>query len=50
MAWDQTKFLTLKEEKGDNVTFGDKASTWIVGKCIVSIDNEKTKTHNVLYV
>jgi hypothetical protein len=50
MTWDRTKFLTLKEEKGGSVTFGDKASARIVGKGIVNIDNEKTKTHNVLYV
>jgi hypothetical protein len=50
MTGDQTKFLTLKEEKGGSVTFGDKASARIVGKGIVSLDNGKTKTHNVLYV
>ena len=50
MMWNQTNFLTLKEEKGGSVTFGDKASARIVGKCIVSLDNGKTKTHNVLYV
>jgi hypothetical protein len=38
----------LKEEKGDNVTFGDN-STRIVGNNIFSIDNGKTKTRNVLY-
>jgi hypothetical protein len=40
----------LKEEKGGSVTFGDNASARIVGKGIVSLDNGKTKTHNVLYV
>jgi hypothetical protein len=47
---DQTKFLTLKEEKGGSVTFGDNASGRIVGKGIVSLDNGNTKTQNVLYV
>jgi hypothetical protein len=50
MTWDQNKFLTLKEEKGGNVTFGDNTSTRIVGKHIISIDDGKTKTQNVLYV
>jgi hypothetical protein len=40
----------LKKEKGGNVSFGDKASTRIVGKGIVSLDNGNTKTQNVLYV
>jgi hypothetical protein len=48
MTWDHNKFITLKEEKGGNVTFGDNASTRIVGKCIVSLDNGKTKKMNVL--
>jgi hypothetical protein len=46
---DQTNFLTLKEE-GSNVSFGDKAFARIVGKGIVSLDNGKTNTQNVLYV
>jgi hypothetical protein len=46
----QTKFLTSKEEKGGSVTFGDNASTSIVGKGTIILDNGKTKTHNVLYV
>jgi hypothetical protein len=50
MTGDQTKFLTLKEEKGGRVTFGDNGSARIVGKGIVSLDNGKTKTHNALYV
>jgi hypothetical protein len=44
------EFLTLKEENIDNVTFGDNASASIVGKGTISINNGKTKTHNVLYV
>ena len=32
------------------VTFGDNDSIRIVGKCIVSLDNGKTKTQNALYV
>jgi hypothetical protein len=47
---DQNKFLTLKEEKGGSDTIGDNAFARIVGKGIVSIDNGKTKKHNVLYV
>jgi hypothetical protein len=47
---DQTKFLTLKEEKGGNVTFRDNAFARIVGKCTISLDNGNTKTHNVLYL
>jgi hypothetical protein len=50
MIGDQNKFLTLKEEKGSKITFGDNASSRIVGKGIVSLDNGKNKTHNVLYV
>ena len=50
MTGDQTKFLTLKEEKAGSVSFGDNVSTSIVGKGIVSLDNGKTKTQNVLYV
>jgi hypothetical protein len=44
MTGDQNKFLTLKEEKGDSVTFGDNASARTVGKVIVSLDNGKNKT------
>ena len=50
MKGDHTKFLTLKEEKWGNVTFGDNASARIIGKGTVSLDNGKTKTQNVLYV
>jgi hypothetical protein len=50
MTGNQNKFITLKEEKGGNVTFGYNVSTRMVGKCVVSLDNGKTKTHNVLYV
>jgi hypothetical protein len=50
MTRDQNKFITLKEEKGDSVTFADNASARIVGKGIVSLDSGKTKTQNVLYV
>jgi hypothetical protein len=50
MREDQSKFLTLKEEKGGNVTFGDNGSTRIVGKGTISLDNGKTKTPNALYV
>jgi hypothetical protein len=50
MTGDQTKFLTLMEEKGGSVNFGDKASARRVGKGIVSLDNGNTKTQNVFYV
>ena len=50
MTGDQNKFLTLKEEKGGSVTFGDNSFTRIVGKGIVSLDNGKNKTQNVVYV
>jgi hypothetical protein len=40
----QNKFLTLKEEKGGNVTFGDNVSSRIIGKATVSLDGGKTKT------
>jgi hypothetical protein len=39
MTRDQNKFLTLKEEKGGTITVGDNASTRIVGKGTVSLDN-----------
>ena len=44
MIGDQNKFITLKEEKRDSVTFEDNASARIVGKGIISIDNGNTKT------
>jgi hypothetical protein len=50
MTGDQNKFLTLKEEKGGNVTFRYNASARIVGKGTISIDYGKTKTKNVFYV
>ena len=50
MTGDQNKFLILKKGKGGSITFGDNASARIVGKGIVSLDNGKTKTQNVLYV
>ena len=50
MTVDQTKFFTLKEEKGGRVTFGDNGSARILGKCTISLDNGKTKTKNAMYV
>ena len=50
MASDQDKFLSLKKEKGGNVTFGDKASTKIVGKHTISLGNGRTKEENVLLI
>jgi hypothetical protein len=44
MTRDHKKFLILKEEKGGSVTFGANASERIFGKCVVNIDNGKTKT------
>jgi hypothetical protein len=46
---DHNKLIILKEEKGGNTTFGDNASTRIVGKGTISLDNGKTKTYNILY-
>lgn len=37
------KFLTLEEENGCNVTFGDNASINIVGISVVSLDNRMIK-------
>jgi hypothetical protein len=50
MTRNHKKFLTLKEEKGGNIIFGDNVPTRIVGEGTISLDNGKTKTHNVLYV
>jgi hypothetical protein len=50
MTRDQKKFITLKEEKGGNVTFGDNGSARIVGRGIISLDNGRAKAQNVLYV
>lgn len=50
MIEDQKKFLTLKEEKGGNVSFGDNGSERIAGRGTVSLDNGRAKAKNVLYV
>ena len=50
MTGDQNRFISLKKGKGSNVTFADNVSTKIVGKCIVSPDNEKSKAENILLV
>ena len=47
---DENKFITIKEEKGGNVTFGDNGFARITGRGIVSLDNGKAKTQNLLYV
>jgi hypothetical protein len=50
MTGDTNFFVTLKEEKGGNDTFGNNSSIRIVGKGTASLDNGNTKTYNVLYV
>lgn len=39
---DRKKIITLKKNEG-NVTFGDNGKTKIVGKCTLSLDNNKEK-------
>ena len=43
-------FSHPKGRKGGSFTFWDDAFARIVEKGTVSLDNGKTKTHNVLYV
>ena len=43
MTGDQNKFLSLKKEKGGNVTFGDNAFAKVVGKGTISLGDEITK-------
>jgi hypothetical protein len=43
MTLDQKKFLTLKDEKGGNFTFGDNASTRIIGKGTLVLIMERLK-------
>ena len=50
MIGDQKKFLNLREEKGRNAAFGDDASSKIIRRGTVRIDNGKIKVENVLYV
>jgi hypothetical protein len=50
MTGDKNMFFTLKEVNEDNVIFGDNATTRIVGKGTLSLDNIKIKIKNVLYV
>jgi hypothetical protein len=45
-----TKFLTLKKEKGADVTFGDNAYARIGIKGTISLDNGNKNKHNFLYV
>ena len=45
-----TELLTLNEEKGGIVTFGDNAFARVVGKGMISLDDRNSKTHNILYV
>ena len=50
MTRDQNNFISLKNEKGSNVTFGDNVSTKIIGKGIESLGNKKVRAKNVLLV
>jgi hypothetical protein len=43
MIGDKNNFQTLKEVNEGNVTFGDNATTRIVEKCTLILDNGKTK-------
>jgi len=47
---DKKNFITLKEEKGGNVHFGDNGSIRIAGRGTINLDNCRTKAQNVLYV
>jgi hypothetical protein len=44
MTGNQIKFLTLKKEKGGEVTFGDNGFARIVEKGVISLDNGNIKT------
>lgn len=50
MTGDKRQFLSLKEFKGGSVTLGDNTSYRIVGKRIVTLNNEKVKAQYVLFV
>jgi hypothetical protein len=50
MTCDKRKFLTLKEVKRDSMTFGSDVTARIDRKGTLSLNNEKTKIENVLYV
>jgi hypothetical protein len=50
MTGDQSKFLMLNKKGKGKVTFGDNMSAKILGKCTVSLRNNKTKEEDVLLV
>ena len=50
MIGDKSKFLSLKESKSGNVTFGNDALGNIRGKGLVSLSNGRGKTQDVLFV
>lgn len=50
MTRDQSKFLNLKEENGGRLILGNNASTRIVGKATINIENGKTKDKSSSYV
>jgi hypothetical protein len=43
MTGDQSKFLKLTKKEKGKVTFGDNVSAKILGKCTVSLGNNKAK-------
>ena len=50
MTGDNNKFMSLKEGKSGNVTFGNDAPRKIRGKWMVSLSNGQGKTQDVLFV
>jgi hypothetical protein len=50
MTGDKSKFLSLKESKSRNVTFGNDAPGKIRGKGLVSLSNGRGKSQDVLFV
>jgi hypothetical protein len=50
LTGDQDKFLSLKRKEKGRVTFGDDASTKILGKGIVNFGNNEAKVENVSLV
>ena len=50
MTGDKNKFLSLKESKSGNVTFGNDALGKIRGKGMVSLSNGQGKAQDVLLV
>jgi hypothetical protein len=50
MTGDKSKFLSLKESKSGNVTFGNDAPGKIRGKGLVSLGNGRAKAQDVLFV